>query len=614
MPEIHLVQCFNCLSDFDALEAIWCSCDPQHPSKVCPFCLGCFCAAGQEFKEAFWRSAPPSMRNEVETLSRSRMLIGEMLVRAGLITTPQLLEALNRQKISGRRLGEILVETEALDMDRLQGFLQSQHTAIVVDLARARIDAMLLRRLGIDQCLRERMLPLEPEAFRDRHIMTLVMADPSNASAIDRVMKATGYQVIPGVAPGEAIVSAIRSIFPQGSATPSSEQRSEEQDPAPADPAPRKILLQAAGRRASHVQIQNRNGTTRVYYRIDGTLYLDRACPAADAAAALTGFKMIAGLGDDSKTVPRVGRAVVSLEGMDHWILVRTRPEREGEELSVKLLDPVGFPPHLDDLGLPGPVVERFRDILQKDSGLLVISAPPLSGASSTVYALAMEVAGQGRPLALVESPRAVNLTDVTQEEFFPEIRGSFGQALARAAASGARVVAVTPSTGVSFGGDLAKLAKRMLVICRVEARALPDALVRLVSDGCPPSLLGSGCAFVAHQRLVRRVCPSCSAVVSDAEEFASSLRLTAQEARELKLRRGSGCDDCGPTPGFRGRVALAHALTVTPKIAQAATSSVAAVAAACRAAGLVPMRTEALAALGAGRTTPEEITRKQMS
>lgn len=353
MSDGYLVQCFNCLSDFDALEAVWCSCNPQRPTKVCPFCLGCFCAAGQQFKDSFWKGAPASLHDEINLLSQSRMLIGEMLVRAGLITTSQLVEALNRQKQEGRRIGQILVESGALTPDRLDSFLKSQHTVTAVDMQRARVDALLLRRLGVDQCLKERILPLESEAFRDRQIMTLVMADPSNMAALERVMDLTGYQVIPGLAPVDAIVAAIRSIFPQGSATPDAPpERIEELALPPGDGVettaariaqmvPKKILQVAIKRRSTHLHIQNQSGVMKVFHRIDGTLYLDRARPPAEAAEALGAFTIMAGLGGEPSQVPRCGRAQVSVDGMDYNLVVRSRPGREGHELSVKIIDPL---------------------------------------------------------------------------------------------------------------------------------------------------------------------------------------------------------------------------------------------------------------------------------
>lgn len=615
MPDGYLVQCFNCLSDFDAAEAIWCSCNPQRPTKVCPFCLGCFCAAGQEFKDSFWREAPGVLREEIATLSQSRMLIGEMLVRSGLISTDQLLEALTRQKDDGRRLGEVLVDSGALQPDRLEKFLQSQHTVIAVDLSRARVDAPMLKRLGVDQCLRERILPLEAEAFRDRHIMTLAMADPSNAEAIERVMRETGYQVIPGVVPAESIMAVIRSIFPQGSASAERTGAPSPRGEGAGQPLHAAILGAAVRRRASHVQIQASEGALRLFFRIDGTLYLDRARPPQDVSASLADFKAMAGLHGDTRTVPRVGRALFDGGGLEHVVIVRTRPGREGEEMSIKIIDPVAFPPRLDDLGLPALVLEHLRQALGAGRGLVAVSSPPFSGSSSTLHALVTEAMEQGTTAALIESPRAVTLAGAEQMEFFPEIRNSLSGAIARAGASPAALVALTAPGGAPPGTELLGLSGRKLVLLRLEALTLAEALLKLAASGYDPAALADRPALVVHQRLVRRICPSCRTSCGTAEDHAAALGLTSRDARAITLCRGAGCRDCGSTPGFRGRSALAHALRPDRSVAAAVASGQAdAVAAACRAAGLPSLHREALAALSAGATTVEEITRRRMA
>lgn len=610
MSDGYLVQCFNCLSDFDALEAIWCSCNPLRPSKVCPFCMGCFCAAGTGFKDAFWSSAPASLHDEVSTLSQSRMLIGEMLVRSGLISTGQLLEALTRQKSEGRRLGEILVDSGALTVDRIERFLQSQHTAVTVDLSRARVDAMMLKRLGVDQCLRERILPLEAESFRDRRIMTLAMADPSSTDSIQRVMSLTGCQVIPGVAPAETIVSVIRSIFPQGSASVS--------EPAPPAAVGESVALGllrlAARRRASHIQIQVQDGMLRLFFRIDGTLYLDRARAPRDVTAALDAFRSLAGLEGSERLVPRVARVTVSLDGEEHAVIVRTRPGREGEEMSVKRFEANLFPMRMGDLGLEDPVVEAIEKALSSESGLLLIASPPWSGASTTLNALAFEAHVRHRGVALLESPRALPLPGIVQEEFFPEIRRSFETALARAADSGAATLVITAVEGVSWLGEAGRLPDRMLVVARAEGLTLPEVLRRLIAEGYPPEGLGSRPTTVVFQRLVRRICSTCRTRAGTAADHAAMLGLTAGEAADLGLWRGAGCDDCAATPGFRGRVPIAHVLRPDAAVGRAAyDGSLDALRDACRAAGMSSFRREALAVLAAGRTTVEEITRRRM-
>lgn len=124
----YRTRCWNCLNDFDAVEAVWCSCDPKHPSKVCPFCLNCFCPAGEDYKEAFWARAPETLREEVAMLERSQDRIGEILIQNQKLTTPQLLEALKAQKKTGGLLGKILIQNgwvTQLDVDaalRHQGY------------------------------------------------------------------------------------------------------------------------------------------------------------------------------------------------------------------------------------------------------------------------------------------------------------------------------------------------------------------------------------------------------------------------------------------------------------------------------------------------------------
>jgi type IV pilus assembly protein PilB len=110
VTESYIVRCWNCRNEFDAGEAVWCSCDPKHPSKVCPFCLQCFCPADDDYKRAFWEKSPETLKEEVSLLERSRDRLGEILIRNQKLSTPQLLEALVTQKKTGGLLGKILVQ------------------------------------------------------------------------------------------------------------------------------------------------------------------------------------------------------------------------------------------------------------------------------------------------------------------------------------------------------------------------------------------------------------------------------------------------------------------------------------------------------------------------
>ena len=105
---------------------MWCSDDPKNPTKLCPFCLQCFCEASAEYKQEFWRKAPPQLVEELQTLGKSQDRLGDVLIRMKKLQTPQLLDALVEQRETGRKLGEILIARGLVTRDDVDSALRSQ--------------------------------------------------------------------------------------------------------------------------------------------------------------------------------------------------------------------------------------------------------------------------------------------------------------------------------------------------------------------------------------------------------------------------------------------------------------------------------------------------------
>jgi len=131
--EPYDVTCWNCLGEFDAMGAVWCSDDPKNPTKLCPFCFRCFCAASDTYKQEFWAHAPARLKEELDTLARSRDRLGDILIRMKKITTSQLLDALEEQKATGHRLGEVLVEIGLVTREDVAAALKTQGTNPLMD-------------------------------------------------------------------------------------------------------------------------------------------------------------------------------------------------------------------------------------------------------------------------------------------------------------------------------------------------------------------------------------------------------------------------------------------------------------------------------------------------
>src|SRR5688572_21079568 len=108
----YLIQCWYCLGEYDAGSAVWCGCDPRNPTKLCPYCLQCFCRATEEYRNRFFQYAPESLLTERTSLRKIKDRLGELLVRSQILSVEDLLTALNRQSVTGTKLGQVLIDSK----------------------------------------------------------------------------------------------------------------------------------------------------------------------------------------------------------------------------------------------------------------------------------------------------------------------------------------------------------------------------------------------------------------------------------------------------------------------------------------------------------------------
>jgi len=299
----YLIGCPTCTGEFDAASAIWCSCDPQNPTKLCPFCLSCFCEAQESFREAFWRDAPKELLEERVALKGARLLLGDMLVRAGVISVDNLVQGLKLQKAQNIRLGDALISLGFLTKERMDEFLRVQQAVVSFDLSRVILDLSLIRQIGVEFCRRQRILPLEKDSFKSRTLLTLAMANPADADTINRVQRMSGCQVVAGRAAEEKILEALHAHFPEEVAAPVAAAEAPPEPPARPPPAEddtarlaNRLLRTAVERGADEIRLSRQGEQLEVRFRIGGRFYRAGAPPGANAAAVLDCVRRLAGI------------------------------------------------------------------------------------------------------------------------------------------------------------------------------------------------------------------------------------------------------------------------------------------------------------------------------
>lgn len=135
--------------------------------------------------------------------------IGEQLLREGLITSKQLLEALDEQKRSGGRLGYNLTRLGYLKEKDLTAFLGRQYGTNSIDLTETKLNKEIAQLIPEDTAKKYQLLPVG----RTDSKLIVAMADPSNVFAIDDIKLLTGFNVECVVASEGAIKIAIREAY-----------------------------------------------------------------------------------------------------------------------------------------------------------------------------------------------------------------------------------------------------------------------------------------------------------------------------------------------------------------------------------------------------------------
>jgi len=146
--------------------------------------------------------------------------LGQMLIKAKIISEPQLNQALNLQKKNGGRLGTNLVSLGYVTEENLVSFLSKQFGVPSIKIAEYKIDPAVSKLIPKDMATKYTIIPVARVGAK----LTIAMTDPSNIFAIDDVKFMTGYNVEVAVASESSILQAIAAYYGGGAVAKAGQQ------------------------------------------------------------------------------------------------------------------------------------------------------------------------------------------------------------------------------------------------------------------------------------------------------------------------------------------------------------------------------------------------------
>ncbi|KAA0874391.1 GspE/PulE family protein [Nitrincola tapanii] len=504
----------------------------------------------------------------------SGALIGEVLLAAGAINMRDLDKALVAQREMGGRLGTLLVRSGAVsETQLLEGLrLQLGLPLLEQDLP---IPTDVEIRSGLECFAFDPGWWLQEEAIVWLHNDQLYcFAQDCFAPLLNEVLHHLSQPVIQVLGRRqllETCLGVLRTLMSTEDSTAFEEadiqHLRELAEEAPVVELVNNTFSLAMEQRASDIHIEPEEDTFDIRYRIDGVLYTRRTLPKSRYHAVASRLKLVSGIDIAERRLPQDGRISMRVNGQEMDIRVSSLPGVQGESIVMRLLPKERRELQLDRLGFLPDHLQLIRSWAHRPHGIVLVTGPTGSGKSTTLYSTLDETNDGQRKIITVEDPVEFQLPHVTQVQVHSDIGMTFARALRAILRQDPDVIMI----GEIRDLETAEIAVQSaltghLVLSTLHTNDALSAFTRLIDMGIEPFLAATPVIAVQAQRLVRRLCPSCSvpATPSAQIQMLVSQWLESSQAESLEdWREAVGCAACQHT-GFSGRVGIYELVEVS--------------------------------------------------
>jgi MSHA biogenesis protein MshE len=501
-----------------------------------------------------------------------KMRLGDLLVHEHIITNEQLMQALNSQKSTGRKLGDTLIELGYIGERQLQEFLAQQLNAPFLDISQRRISSEVALLLPEVHARRLRALIIEDQGGS----VLLGMSDPADLSGLDQleqmlapkkinlavVMESQLYQAFDALyrrtADIESFASQLEEEYEQTTDFDLSSTFLDDSGDATVGKLLQSVFEDAVQMRASDIHIEPDENLLRIRQRIDGVLQENILKENKIASAMVLRLKLMAGLDISEKRLPQDGRFNLQIKGHNIDVRMSTMPVQHGESVVMRLLDQSAGLLSLDQTGMPADLVARVRHQITRPHGMVLVTGPTGSGKTTTLYGALSELNQSTKKIITVEDPVEYRLPRINQVQVAPKINLNFSTVLRTALRQDPDIIMV----GEMRDHETVEIGLRgaltgHLVLSTLHTNDAITSALRLIDMGAAGFLVGSSLRAVIAQRLVRKICEHCGEDhTPDSQEMMWLTHLAGDEATTVTYKKGHGCQSCQYS-GYKGRIGV---------------------------------------------------------
>ncbi len=491
-------------------------------------------------------------------------LLGQLLIEKGVVGEDQLRIALLEQDKSRMRLGELMVGLGFLTEGTIRDVLSESMGQETVDLSRVVVDAAAVRLIPQEVARRHQVLPLSFD--KNRHIMTLAIANPENIIALDQVKALLGEDCsLHLLLAGESeVMHAIDQYY---GFELSIEGILQEIEPGEIEnpglqigvtefsqPVVRLIdalLSDAVQRGASDIHFEPEHSFLRIRCRIDGVLRQLRSLHKSYWSPMAVRLKVMSGMNIAENRAPQDGRFSLRLSGRQIDFRVSAEPTTHGENIVLRILDRQKGIVLLEDIGLEKEELEILKMMISKPEGLILVTGPTGSGKTTTLYSILSRINTEAVNIMTLEDPVEYPMPMIRQASVNEMAKLDFAGGIRSMLRQDPDIILVgeirdQPTAVMAFRAAMTGHQ----VYTTLHTNSAIGAIPRLYDLGIHPEIMAGNIIGMIAQRLARRLCHSCRKAYETGPEEAALL------GEKAVVYRAEGCESCD-FQGYSGRFAI---------------------------------------------------------
>ncbi|CAK8717267.1 Type IV-A pilus assembly ATPase PilB [Candidatus Electronema halotolerans] len=539
-----------------------------------------------------------------------RLKIGELLQKAGYITSAEFTNAQAIQKKSNERLSKLLLESGIIEEDTIANFLSRQHGYNMVDIVEEAPSPDAIKLMPYEMAKKYLAFPLRVAG----DTLQITMAEPTDAMEVEEIQNSLNMGLNVCVSTTRNIVDAYRTYYKideeeykaffglkedeqvdqveqvedwgalvnDAAEDFEFEDTSGEEDDktgqfsandAPIIKLVNGILVKAVQEGVSDIHIEPFEKTMQVRYRKDGSLYKAMNLPLTIKNALSARMKILAGLNITERRVPQDGRISIRM-GRNKAVdfRVSTLPLLHGEGIVLRILDKGSLNVNLTKLGFEEETFAALRRCLERPQGLLLVTGPTGSGKTVTLYSALNSLNSEDIKILTAEDPVEFNFKGINQVNVNVEVGMTFPAALKAFLRQDPDIIMVGEIRDISTAEIAMKAAMTgHLVFSTLHTNDAVATVSRMVDIGIPPYILAGSLTMVLAQRLGRRLCAKCKQPITVERKRLLEIGFSEEQIDKegFQLYGPKGCSVCSGR-GYKGRVGFFELLEVTTEVAQA--------------------------------------------